>query len=485
MKKDQTFIQSLKGWLSGDAGLKQERELQQLAQDDPFMADALEGYQAVPEDDHLHKLQQLRNRLAGKEEKKKGFPIWLRVAAGGAILVVALFALRWVNDGSRTQIGQATPAAQEMEEKPAETVTVDEVEMEEAEFKQLDEEDNAVVSENVGSVVVEPPETKTPKKRKALNQPKPSIANTARRKDIENTDDRLAADMEEASAKLQGNAAGAVSEEQKPGAVPSKAPIARSESSPAPSEKKEAARSEERVAIAEESALEEDVADSFVPPASPKSTRERLQAREITGRVTDSNGEPLIGVAVNLSGTNLGTVTDVDGIYKLPVSSQSKEVSFSYVGFQSTQLSLEKIDTYDIRLTPSNDVLSEVVITGYGDRRAKKSDKSTIQGMVTIKAIGLEDVNTLGASPAGGLKKLNRMLRKNAQKIQVHYSQVGQSVSLTFRVGPGNRVEGVRVLQPKGLILEKEAVRLIFLTQWELETGYLQTGATVTCRLKF
>ena len=484
MKKDQTFIQSLKGWLSGDAGLKQERELQRLAQDDPFMTDALEGYQAVPEEDHLQKLQQIRNRLAGKEEKKRGFPIWLRVAAGGAILVVALFALRWVNEGSRTQIGQATPAVQEIEEEPA--ATAEEVEMEEADLKQLDTEDNTTLNENVGSAVIELPETKTRKKRKALNQPKPSIANTSRRKDKENADDRLAANIEEASTKLQGNAAGVVSEEQKPVAVPSKAPIAKkSEALPAPSEKKEMARSEERVAIAEESALEEDVADSFVPPSSPTSARERFQAREITGRVTDSNGEPLIGVAVNLSGTNLGTVTNIDGIYKLPVSNQSKEVSFSYVGFQSTQLSLEKVDTYDIQLTPTNDVLSEVVITGYEDRRAKKRDKSAIQGTLTIKASGLEDVNTLGASPAGGLKKLNRMLRKNAQKIEVHYSQVGQSVSLTFRVGPGNKVEDVKVLQPKGLMLEKEAVRLIFLTQWKLKTGYLQTGATVTCRLKF
>ena len=109
MKKDQTFIQSLKGWLSGNAGLKEERALHQLAQDDPFLADSWEGYQSTGAEDHEHKLQQIRQRLAHKAEKRKGFPIWLRVAAGGAILIAALFTLRWVNDTSADQIGQSTP----------------------------------------------------------------------------------------------------------------------------------------------------------------------------------------------------------------------------------------------------------------------------------------------------------------------------------------------------------------------------------------
>lgn len=483
MKKDQTFIQSLKGWLSGDAGLKQERELQQLAQDDPFMADALEGYQAVPEDDHVQKLQQIRNRLAGKEEKKRGFPIWLRVAAGGAILIVALFALRWVNNVSNTQIGQATPAAQEVEEESAEAATADVVEMEEAELKQVDAEDNAAASENVGSAVAEQPKTKTRKKRKALNQPKPSIANTAKQKD--NADDRLAAELEEASDKLEGAAAGIVREEQKPGAVQPKEPVAKSEPSTAPSPKKEAVRSEERVAIAEELALEEDVADSFVSSPNMKSSQEKNQFRNISGLVTDSIGEPLVGVSVIVPGTDIATLTDLDGRYILPINTIAPELQFESVGFQSERISLSSVNIYNVRLSADFSSLQAVSTSEYGKRRAKKQDKGAIQGMVTIKASGLENVNTIGASPAGGLKKLNRTLRKNAQKIEVHYSQVGQSVSLTFRVGPGNKVEGVRVLQPKGLMLEKEAIRLIFLTEWELEADYLQTGATVTCRLKF
>ena len=72
MKKDQTFIRSLKGWISGNAGLQEERELHQLAQDDPFLADALDGYQSTAGEDHEQHLQNLRKRLVRKEEKRRG-----------------------------------------------------------------------------------------------------------------------------------------------------------------------------------------------------------------------------------------------------------------------------------------------------------------------------------------------------------------------------------------------------------------------------
>ncbi len=52
MKKDRDIIQMLKEWLSGDAGYQKERELSDMAQDDPFLADALSGYQSFPEGDH-------------------------------------------------------------------------------------------------------------------------------------------------------------------------------------------------------------------------------------------------------------------------------------------------------------------------------------------------------------------------------------------------------------------------------------------------
>ena len=57
------------------------------------------------------------------------------------------------------------------------------------------------------------------------------------------------------------------------------------------------------------------------------------QTRTITGKVTDAQSEPLAGVNVVVKGTQLGTMTDMDGNFTLNVPSGSKELVASFVGF--------------------------------------------------------------------------------------------------------------------------------------------------------
>ena len=93
----------------------------------------------------------------------------------------------------------------------------------------------------------------------------------------------------------------------------------------------------------------------------------------ITGRVTSSeDGGGLPGVNVVVKGTTQGTVTDVDGNYKIDVPDQESVLVFSSVGYVSEDMAVGNKTTINITLSPDIKSLSEIVVVGYGT--VKKSD---------------------------------------------------------------------------------------------------------------
>jgi len=91
----------------------------------------------------------------------------------------------------------------------------------------------------------------------------------------------------------------------------------------------------------------------------------------VTGTVTDSTGEPLIGASVLAQGTTNGTATDIDGNYTLTVDAKGSLV-FSYVGMDSQTVSVNGQTKIDVQLKENSVMLKEVVAIGYGV--VKKSD---------------------------------------------------------------------------------------------------------------
>src|SRR5690554_337405 len=61
----------------------------------------------------------------------------------------------------------------------------------------------------------------------------------------------------------------------------------------------------------------------------------------ISGKVVDTNGEALIGVNVIIKSTNQGTVTDMNGEFRLTVSNPETVVEFSYVGYETQNIPLQ------------------------------------------------------------------------------------------------------------------------------------------------
>ncbi|MCK0130830.1 SusC/RagA family TonB-linked outer membrane protein [Flavobacteriaceae bacterium F08102] len=88
------------------------------------------------------------------------------------------------------------------------------------------------------------------------------------------------------------------------------------------------------------------------------------EQNQITGKVVDEHGEPLIGVNVLIKNTKTGVSTDLDGSFKINAS-VGNELVFSYVGFETKTVKIENNEAIVVVLKESSNTLDEVVVTGY------------------------------------------------------------------------------------------------------------------------
>lgn len=101
--------------------------------------------------------------------------------------------------------------------------------------------------------------------------------------------------------------------------------------------------------------------------------------QRVTGTVKDAQGEPLAGVSVIEVGTQNGVITDINGNYTLTVKNGAS-LTFSYVGFEPQTVKAKS--TLNIGLVEDNELLSEVVVVGYGTMQRKDVSSS----ITTVKA---------------------------------------------------------------------------------------------------
>ncbi|AUP79961.1 SusC/RagA family TonB-linked outer membrane protein [Flavivirga eckloniae] len=88
--------------------------------------------------------------------------------------------------------------------------------------------------------------------------------------------------------------------------------------------------------------------------------------QKIQGKVTDENGEPLIGVVVIVKGTLRGATTSFDGIYKIDAQ-EGETLVLSYLGYLDSEVIIGQGTTYNVQMAPSSFELDtvEIVSTGY------------------------------------------------------------------------------------------------------------------------
>lgn len=105
------------------------------------------------------------------------------------------------------------------------------------------------------------------------------------------------------------------------------------------------------------------------------------QKKVITGKITDKNGETVIGANIIETGTTNGTVTDVDGRFSLSVE-ENATIRISFIGYVSQTINTSGKTSFNIVLQEDTKTLEEVVAVGYGTMR-----KSDLSGSVaTVKS---------------------------------------------------------------------------------------------------
>jgi len=107
------------------------------------------------------------------------------------------------------------------------------------------------------------------------------------------------------------------------------------------------------------------------------------QNRTVSGTVTSAeDASTLPGVNVLLKGTTIGTSTDKDGKFSLPVPADGGTLIFSFIGLQSQEIFIGDRSTVDISMVADATQLGEIVVVGYGeqDRRTLTSAISSVKG---------------------------------------------------------------------------------------------------------
>ncbi|HOS73436.1 MAG TPA: TonB-dependent receptor plug domain-containing protein, partial [Bacteroidales bacterium] len=124
------------------------------------------------------------------------------------------------------------------------------------------------------------------------------------------------------------------------------------------------------------------------------------QQQTVSGKVRDETGNPLIGVSVVVTGTTVGTITDIDGNYSLDVQSGSAVLSFSFVGMESQTVEVGGRSVINITMREAAIGLDEVVVTALGISKAKREIAYSSQDVKSDDFIQAREIN-IGSALTG------------------------------------------------------------------------------------
>jgi len=386
---------------------KEAHRLEKESMQDPFLADAMDGYNQV-EGNHEQRIEKLRMQVSAHSAKKKNtYAITWSIAAcliiGFGISSYFLFLKKSMTD----EVFIAEESVSTKLAEPAAPLTP--------------------------AIPATPTVPATPQKEIALATTKVKTDSTP----ISEITARQA-DKKDMIAKIQTTS------------QPQGAPVA-------------AVPMMEEVSE-ETAALQEVVAtiDTFESESDKKMKMAKVatilpQNNMIKGRVTDEKGEPLIGASVTYKGTNIGTITNMNGEFSLVKKDDKKRLTAEYIGYDPVEIRVDTSRTMLIAMNENKQALNEVVVVGYG---AKKNKKSTTTGnVVTVKEQAKKEITP---QPVIGKRSYQKYLKENlVRPTDDNCKDIKGEVVLSFFVDEEGKPQNITVIHGLCEFADKEAIRLV------------------------
>jgi len=172
------------------------------------------------------------------------------------------------------------------------------------------------------------------------------------------------------------------------------------------------------------------------------------QKKTLKGKVTDETGEPIPGVSVLVKGTNIGTITNIDGVYSIDVPVGAKSVVYSFVGMKTQEIALDDRAEINVSLISETIGVDEVVVTALGIQREKKTltyASQQVSGAEMLKARDANFMNALSGKTSGLDIKASSSGAGGSTKVVLRGNK-----SLTGLSEPLYVIDGIPMVNNKG-----------------------------------
>lgn len=404
----QADILQIQKYLNGELDARAMHELERRALDDPFLADALEGYEHAGTDQQKHLLD-LSGRLQNRARKVKRLFAWGAIsAAASVVLVIGIgiwFFVRSSKPQNQPQAELVTTATKKSSDttqeadKPAKADTT----------RSNNKANNAIAETNIRKVH-RPGVNKAESDANSYHVPAPSAETSpvlVFKKFKDSTPvNEMAVDGSKTGQK------DSITHDVLKSSVPFAA-----NNAVKPARKKKV--------VNPDTVLQGHVDGVSVEPSN------------ITGVVTGrDDGMPITGAIVKITGSGFGAVTDAKGRFALRNVPHNATLAIGYIGYKSKKIRVKQGDSLTISLEPVSNTLSEVVVTRTNNENA---------GRITTP------------TPVNGWDDLDSYLKENSKSPD---GKTGK-VKLTFVVNPDGSLSNFKVTKSLNAADDQKAIDLI------------------------
>ena len=419
MSNKKADISQIRKYLEGELDARAMHQLEHQAQDDPFLMEAIEGFEQSGKDQHAN-LADLESRLQSRTEKKKVRPLWPYIGAAASLLVVVTIGYLFWPHSSKEKIPAEKRFAAQIDHPQTKTDTIPPV----VNHKAL-----------IAATPVPAQVSRQATLKAAVQAPVPVRQEVTQQEMVQPSDEQTPSGNPLAEDKSTRPGENKLFKKE---AVSSYGYV--NQTTPQ-NNYAQARRADSSAYILKEVVVPGrnqpkkniNTAVNTTVPGSVEGVKTVTPEFRVNGQVYDQLGVPLPGVSVTNAITRISAVTDVEGRFTLPAK-DGQTLDISYIGYAKKHVKAK--DSLRVALEATNNSLAEVVV-GYGGVKSEEPDNS--------------------AHPKTGWDNYNNYLKKLAIAPN---GQTG-AVRISFTVNSNGSLDNFKILKSLNTTADQMAIELV------------------------